>query len=192
MKDLYKHTWLRYTLMGLIAWCGMLALWCLSQAMIPFTLTFIGICVILVLTVRRADKIARRAYVSLKIAKTVAPGELADRWAINTVKEMKLSGRGKEQATEEAREGYEAIQFLARHFSERKQLELQGLLERLVELNHIQWEMEDNVRLRREWQSAVAARDNNTLRIEVKNLVNQLFGSRLEHKLYQTAHIESL
>tara|TARA_Y100000310_G_scaffold118047_2_gene116772 strand:- start:4713 stop:5297 length:585 start_codon:yes stop_codon:yes gene_type:complete len=194
MKDLYKNTWLRWALYGLTIWCGVLTFWTLANALTLFSVTFAALTLLLPLTIKRADEIARRAYVSLKIAKTVAPGELADRWAINTVKELKFVGQEKlrAQAEEEAREGYEALQFIARHFSIRKQQELQVLLERLVELNLVQWEKEDKVRLQRDWKAAVAARDNNTLRIEVKNLVNILFGSKLEHKLYQTRQVESL
>jgi len=192
MKDLYKKTWLRYALMGSTVGCGVVAVTALAIGLFKLAIFMVMVAVINILVVRRADKLARGSYVSLKIAKTITPGELADRWAINKVKSLKFQQLARIQSTEEMNEGWEALQFLARHFSERKRQELQVLLDRLYELNLHQWELEDNVRLCRDWKSAVAARDNNTIRIEQKNFINQLFGSKLEHKLYQTQQVESL
>jgi hypothetical protein len=59
------------------------------------------------------------------------------------------------------------------------------LLEELSEVNRIQWDLEDRVRKESSWEAAQAARSNNSIRVEIKNKVNRLFGYPTEEKLYR-------
>ena len=58
-------------------------------------------------------------------------------------------------------------------------------INKLFMLNRIQWDLEDRVRIEKTWDAAKAARENNTKRVEVKNLINKLFNFPIEIKEYK-------
>ena len=113
----------------------------------------------------------------------VSPGEIVDRITILEIKAQKLSNEAaRKTATIELLVTSRAMgEWLIAHpVDEEKLLELTELL-RVI--NNNQWALEDRVREDSSW--AQSARANNTLRVEVKNSINELFDWMQEMKEYE-------
>jgi len=63
--------------------------------------------------------------------------------------------------------------------------ERMSLFRELREINRRQWDLEDRVRTEQSAEAAVAARENNNLRVACKNKINKLFGYGNEVKCYK-------
>lgn len=180
----HKNKPLRYSLIGLTILALVLLIYFLIASQFAAAGLATATTIVVFFTIKRVDQICENALEAYLVSQNFSPGEVADRWSINKVKSEKFSEENQRQAQTETQEGEAALGYLSRKLSDRKQQELQQLLDRLFYLNKVQWEMEDRVRTKRSWKAAVDARENNSLRVEVKNQINELFDFRTEKKLY--------
>jgi hypothetical protein len=111
------------------------------------------------------------------------PGELFDRMTILMLKALYLRKKVPEHELDEAAH-LQSI-FMDKLTTENDRTLAMNLFNELYRTNEVQWELEDKVRSEKSWEAAVAARDNNTRRVNIKNRINKLFGYSEELKSYK-------
>jgi len=125
----------------------------------------------------------------------VSPGECWDRLTILELKIIKIDNVGKNRiAGAEWRRVMQLIENLhlancyPRDFKHDQSEPRWDLLirsvDRLRKQNTLQWICEDRVRMENSWEAAQAARNSNTIRIEIKNRINYLYGYAEDVKQY--------
>ena len=109
-----------------------------------------------------------------------SPGDVWDKYTILKVKLDHKLGVG----LEFLRTG-ELLGKIDKFSSLDDKLELAKTVTELYDTNKVQWELEDRVRTEQSWEAAVAARDNNTKRVQIKNKINKLYSCPVEVKSYK-------
>ena len=104
-------------------------------------------------------------------------GEVVDRITINSIKQSVKTGKFEKKEVD-----------LTHPFLDRVIFSSQTMMESifgLLLLNMKQWKLEDEVREKESPEAAFAARKNNTERVKVKNIINDLVGDQKEEKFYK-------
>lgn len=118
------------------------------------------------------------------LKKAMSPGELFDKQTILLIKEGKHVGNRK-TIINEINLLWRAQQLYTAQLDNSQHNQLNTLFSKLYLCNLHQWELEDKVRSEKSTEAAVAARENNTQRVALKNEINKLFGATLEAKKYK-------
>jgi hypothetical protein len=113
----------------------------------------------------------------------ISPGDITDKLTILCIKLSKIPGN---QLIKD--EWLRTIKLVG-HLLYRLDLDQQDIFweytQALLYINLDQWRLEDKVRSEKSWEAAVGARENNKLRVEMKNKIAELFSYPNEVKLYQ-------
>lgn len=114
----------------------------------------------------------------------LAPGDVLDKLSILFIKKQKIEDPLKKEAIQEDINRTSLLWRNMCHELE-KQIGFVGmgtasLFGQLYKTNLKQWDLEDRVRTEDSWEAAQAARENNTLRVNLKNDINDLLGYCIE------------
>jgi len=116
----------------------------------------------------------------------ISPGDIADKITILFIKIRRIEDPDRqEQFATELLFDIKALKEWRRWKPDVSTVQLDALLDELRGINEVQWDLEDQVRLGGSLEAAQAARRNNTKRVEVKNMINEVFGWFLEVKEYK-------
>jgi len=114
----------------------------------------------------------------------INPGNVADELVILEIKRERIAGEHPEIQEGICRASL-LLDAIAKPFSDEVYNQLNGLMNDLQEVNEIQWDLEDRVRFEKSGEAAFAARENNSIRVGIKNKISQLFGYPIEVKSYK-------
>jgi hypothetical protein len=118
----------------------------------------------------------------------IAPGDLWDKRTILTVKLSHLDqteSTSYQHVVTEIRYMERLLRRIGLAKESKDTLNLCMLVYDLYNVNSRQWELEDAVRSDPSGKNALAARQNNSKRIAIKNEINQLYGYPVEVKYYK-------
>jgi len=124
-----------------------------------------------------------------ELIKRIMPvGDLVDRWCINAIKISKFDGQRKKEAEDEKEYLYKAIRYLAGDVADSSEFNVLSM--QLMDILLDQWNVLDKMRDTEDednrGRQAILAQDLNIERVKIKNQINELSGSFLEHKQYGT------
>ena len=115
----------------------------------------------------------------------IGPGDLVDKLSIIIIKLEKIQNEKQRQTiiSELFLVTTLYIKIMLDH--QKKLIKMDELFQQLMEVNLIQWDLENQVRVEQTGKAAYAARLNNEKRVEVKNKINRLMDYPFEEKEYQ-------
>ena len=137
---------------------------------------------ILIMVIHGWETVRRMTKETLgKLPSLLPLGEIADRLTILSIKKGKIGGGA---VLKELGNTREFMHHQFQGFSGERLDQFFSLIGQLEAINLRQWDLENQVRAEKSYSAALAARENNTLRVQKKNEINRLAGCLEEQKEY--------